>query len=462
MTTQEISKHSLRSSDFPIDFMWGVATAAYQVEGAWNEDGRGPSIWDTFSHAPGNTLNGESGDEAVDHYHRFEEDVALMAEIGVNAYRFSISWPRLIPNGIGGVNSEGVAFYRALCSELAAAGITPAATLYHWDLPQALQDRGGWLNEDSVEWFAHYAAVAKEQLGDLVQVWSTLNEPWCSAFLGHSAGEHAPGMTDPGSSFVAAHNLMLAHHAAIRAQRDTEPRVDDRLGIVLNLIPAWPETGSAEDRAAANGVDAIQNRLFLGAIFDGKYPDEVIGYMERYGVQDRIDLHRLAETVEPIDYLGINYYNVNHIEHVPGAHPMPAWPGPDGAGFATPPGDLTEMGWGVEPEGLTWMLQRVADEYPAVPLVIMENGAAYPDDVATDGSVDDPKRIEYLRRHIAAIHDARESGVPVEGYFVWSLLDNFEWARGYSKSFGIVHVDRSTMKRTVKASGHWYRDFLAS
>lgn len=441
--------------------MWGVATAAYQVEGAWNEGGRAPSIWDTFSHTPGKTRNGESGDEAVDHYYRFKEDVALMAEIGVNAYRFSISWSRLIPEGTGEVNPEGVDFYRSLCSELVDAGIEPAATLYHWDLPQGLQDRGGWLNGESVEWFARYAAAAKAQLGDLVRVWSTLNEPWCSAFLGHSAGEHAPGMTDPGSSFLAAHNLMLAHHAAIRAQRETDPRPDDRLGIVLNLIPAWPETGSPEDAEAARGVDAIQNRLFLGAVFDGRYPDEVMGYIERYGVADRVDPDELAGAVEPIDYLGVNYYNVNHIRHVPGAEPMPAWPGPGGAGFATPPGELTEMGWGVEPEGLTWMLKRVAHDYPDVPLVIMENGAAYPDDVGPDGTVDDPERIEYLRRHIAAIHEARDSGVPVQGYFVWSLLDNFEWARGYSKLFGIVHVDRETMKRTIKASGRWYREFLA-
>ena len=462
MTTQEVSEHSLRSSDFPTDFMWGVATAAYQVEGAWDEEGRGPSIWDTFSHTPGKTRHGETGDEAVDHYFRFKEDVALMKEIGVNAYRFSISWSRLIPDGTGEINPQGVAFYRNLCSELVDAGIRPLATLYHWDLPQKLQDRGGWLNEESVEWFARYAAVAKEHLGDLVQVWSTLNEPWCTAFLGHSAGEHAPGMKDPGAAFVAAHNLMLAHHSAIRAQRETDPQPDDRLGIVLNLIPAWPDSENEDDRAAARGVDAIQNRLFLEAVFAGSYPDEILRYHARYGVEDHIDLERLASIVEPIDYLGINYYNVNHIKHVSGADPMPAWPGPAEAGFATPPGNLTEMGWGVEPEGLTWMLKRVTDAYPDTPLVVMENGAAYPDEVGDDGSVDDPKRISYLRQHIAAIHQARKRGAPVEGYFVWSLLDNFEWARGYSKLFGIVHVDRSTMKRTIKASGLWYRDFLAT
>lgn len=461
MATQELPKTKLRSSDFPGDFLWGVATAAYQIEGAWDEGGRGPSIWDTFSHTPGKTLNGDNGDEAVDHYHRFEEDVALMAELGVSAYRFSISWSRLIPDGTGEINPEGVGFYRRLCKALAANGITPAATLYHWDLPQALQDRGGWLSVDSVGWFTDYARTAKEKLGDLVPVWSTLNEPWCAAFLGHSAGEHAPGMRDPGSGFVAAHHLMLAHHSAIQAMRETTPTGRDELGIVLNLIPAWPADDSPEAAAAAAGVDAVQNRLFLGAVLDGEYPDEILQYHEQWGVAERIDLDALKTAVQPIDYLGVNYYNVNHIAYVPGADPMPAWPGPHDAGFARPPGELTEMGWGVEPEGLTWMLERVSELAPNLPLLIMENGAAYPDEVRDDGPIEDPKRIEYLRAHIAAIREAMDRGVNVVGYFVWSLLDNFEWARGYSKLFGIVHVDRSTMERTVKASGRWYQHFLA-
>ena len=461
MATEQMPQTLSRHADFPPGFLWGVATAAYQVEGAWDEGGRGPSIWDTFSHTPGKTRNGENGDVAVDHYHHYVEDVRLMADLGVNAYRFSISWSRLIPDGTGEVNAEGLAFYRALCEELLERGITPAATLYHWDLPQALQDRGGWLDEASVEWFANYARAAKTGLGDLVRNWSTLNEPWCTAFLGHSAGEHAPGITDPASSFVVAHNLMLAHHDAIRAMRETEPRDDDQLGVVLNLIPAWPDTDSPEDQLAAAGVDAVQNRLFLGAVMDGVYPDEVLEYHRRHGLETRIDLDRLRAAATPIDYLGINYYNINHIRHEPGAEPMPAWPGPPEAAFARPPGELTEMGWGVEPEGLVWMLSRVAAAYPELPLMIMENGAAYPDEVASDGSIDDVRRIDYLRDHIEAIHTAIENGVRVVGYFVWSLLDNFEWSRGYSKLFGIVHVDRETMRRTVKASGHWYRDFLS-
>jgi beta-glucosidase len=461
MATQEIPKTAARRADFPPDFRWGVATAAYQIEGAWDEGGRGPSIWDTFSHTPGATANGDNGDDAVDHYHRYLEDVELMAELGVGAYRFSISWSRLIPDGTGDINPEGLDFYRRLCAALVDRNITPAATLYHWDLPQALQDRGGWPNPNAVEWFAGYAANAKEHLGDLVQLWTTLNEPWCSAFLGHSAGEHAPGVRDPGTAFVAAHNLTLAHHAAIKAMRDTNPREEDELGITLNLIPAWPAEESPEAARAATGVDAIQNGLFLGAVLDGQYPEEVLGYHRDHGVADQIDLDRLKAAVEPIDYLGVNYYNINHIRHQPGAKPMSSWPGPREAAVARPPGDLTEMGWGVEPEGLTWMLERVGGQVGDLPLLIMENGAAYPDELTGSGPIQDPKRIDYISRHIDAIRDARERGVNVTGYFLWSLLDNFEWARGYDKRFGIIHVDRATMRRTIKASGHWYRDFLA-
>lgn len=459
MTTQETSKTAARLADFPADFLWGVATAAYQVEGAWDQGGRGPSIWDTFSHTPGKTHNGDTGDEAVDHYHRFPEDIAIMAELGVRAYRFSISWSRLIPDGTGDVNPEGVDFYRRLCLGLAEHGITPVATLYHWDLPQALQDRGGWPNPDSVAWFVEYARKAKEHLGDLIGIWSTFNEPWCTAFLGHSAGEHAPGITDPGTAYIVAHHLMLAHHGALTAMREL-PRDGDRLGIVLNLIPAWPADDSPESARAAAGVDAIQNELFLGAVLDGRYHEAVLEYQRRYGVDDRIDLGRLEAAVQPLDYLGVNYYNVNHIRHEPGASPMPAWPGPEEAGFARPPGELTEMGWGVEPEGLTWMLERVAHRLGDVPIMIMENGAAYRDEI-NGGVIDDPKRIEYIQRHIDAIRDARDRGVEVVGYFLWSLLDNFEWSRGYTKPFGIVHVDRTTMERTVKTSGRWYQSFLS-
>ena len=448
-------------SEFPAEFLWGVATAAYQVEGAVEEDGRGKSIWDTFAHTPGKTFNGENGDRAVDHYHRYADDVGLMAGIGVNAYRFSIAWSRILPDGTGRVNQAGVDFYRRLCKELHDAGITPLATLYHWDLPQELQDRGGWLNPESVSWFTEYAAVAKDALGDMITSWATLNEPWCIAFLGHSSGEHAPGATDTPSSFVAAHHLMLAHHSAIGVMRQTSPRDEDRLGIVLNLIPAWPQSETEEDRAAARAVDAISNGLFTDAVFHGTYPQHVLDLHDRYEVTDQIDMYSLDKAVQPIDFLGVNYYNINHVEHHPDADPMRPWPGADRARIATPPGFLTEMNWGVEPDGLTWMLERVATEHPGVPILICENGAAYVDEVGPDGLINDVNRISYLKSHIEAIRVAIDRGADVRGYFLWSLLDNFEWARGYAKRFGIVRVDLETMERTLKASGAWYRDFIA-
>jgi beta-glucosidase len=448
-------------SQFPPGFLWGVATASYQVEGAVAEDGRAPSIWDTFSHTPGKTADGHTGDQAVDHYHRYAEDVALMSAIGVNAYRFSIAWSRLLPEGTGRVNQAGIDFYRRLCKELAGAGITPMATLYHWDLPQVLQDRGGWLNSESVDWFTEYAAVAKDALGDVVNTWATLNEPWCVAFLGHSSGEHAPGITDTPSSLVVAHHLMLAHHSAIGVMRDTSPREDDRLGIVLNLIPAWPQNDIEENRAAASAVDLVQNRLFADAAIHARYPEEILALFERYGVAEAIDVDELAGLRQPIDFLGVNYYNINHIEHVGGTESMAPWPGTWGARMARAPGKLTEMNWGVEPEGLTWMLERMGKEHPGLPLVICENGAAFADVVGPDGSIDDADRTDYVRRHIDAMKLAIDRGVDVRGYFLWSLMDNFEWARGYDKRFGIVRVDFETMTRTIKASGAWYRDFLA-
>lgn len=447
---------------FPSGFRWGMATSAYQIEGAVAEDGRTPSIWDTFSHTPGKIERGDTGDVAADHYHRYRQDVALFADLGVDVYSFSISWSRLIPDGQGEVNPAGVAFYRGLCEELIAAGIAPAATLYHWDLPQALQDQGGWLDGRSSRWFADYAAAAKQHLGDLVALWTTVNEPWCAAFLGHSDGVHAPGLTDPGSGFVAAHNLVLAHHRAMEVLRTTNPRPDDELGIVLNLIPAWPESDTAEDRAVAEAVDTISNTLFLDAVFHGVYPDSVREHHVRFGVDDVIDVDELAAARVDMDYLGMNYYNINHIAHVPGAPAPGAWPGADEAVVTRPPGKLTEMGWGVEPEGLSWMLRRVAADYPSIPIIICENGAAYPDVVGEDGSVDDPDRIAYLESHLAALADAIESGVDVAGYFAWSALDNFEWAFGYDRRFGLIRVDFETQQRTVKASGHWYRDFIAT
>jgi beta-glucosidase len=448
-------------SAFSPEFLWGVATSAYQIEGAVAEDGRGPTIWDEFSHIPGRVRNGDSGDVGAGHYRRFREDVALMAGLGIDSYRFSIAWSRLLPEGVGRVEPRGVAFYRNLCEALLDAGITPVPTLYHWDLPLALHRRGGWLDRRSVDWFTEYAVVARDQLGDLVSLWTTINEPWCAAFLGYGSGVHAPGVSDPASAYVAAHHLMLAHHAATAAMRDGM-RPDGRIGIVLNLIPAWPTTGSVADTAAADLVDAIHNRQFLGGVLAGRYPDEIRAMHQRFGVADRIDPEELGAMRTDIDLLGVNYYNVNHVAHREGTAFPGEFPGADGAVVVRPPGELTEMGWGVEPEGLAWMLDRIARDHPGLPLYVLENGAAYADDRIVAGVVDDVDRIEYLERHLGALADSIERGADVRGYFLWSLLDNFEWSFGYSVRFGIVDVDRSTLERRPKRSALWYRDWIAS
>lgn len=448
---------------FPDDFLWGVATSAYQIEGGADAGGRAPSIWDTFSHQPGRTRHGDTGDVACDHFHRFAEDVAIMRDLGVNAYRFSLSWSRILPFGTWKVNRRGIDFYRRLCELLVDGGIEPLVTLYHWDLPQALQDRDGWLAADSVQWFAEYAVVAKQALGDLVSTWATLNEPWCTAFLGYSAGTHAPGATDARSAYVVAHHLMLAHHAAVDAMRQTVPQADDRLGIVLNLIPAWPaDPDSAFDLAAARAADAVQNRLFADAVLTGTIPEAVIAEHRRLGIDHLVDPEELAAGFARSDYLGVNFYNINRFRHVPGAEAPGPWPLAHESVLATPPGPLNEMQWAAEPHGLTWMLERIAFEYPAIPIVICENGVALADEPDANGFVEDVDRIEYLEGHLEALAIAIERGADVRGYMVWSLLDNFEWSRGYSKRFGLVRVDPTTLDRTIKASGHWYRSFIAA
>lgn len=448
-------------SDFPEDFLWGVAASSYQIEGAASEGGRGPSIWDTFSHTPGRTFEGQTGDVTADHYHRYEEDADLMASLGVGAYRLSLAWSRILPDGDGHVNEEGIDFYRRLLGALGERGIEPFITLYHWDLPEALHQRGGWTNPDSVAWFARYAGVAKERLGDLARFWSTHNEPWCAAFLGYGSGQHAPGIADPGSAFVAAHHLMVSHHRATEVMRETAVREDDRLGVVLNLIPAWADDSSNQSKEVARGVDAIHNRLFASAVLDGEYPDIILRYADRFGVADRVDPEALAAAYQPIDWLGVNYYNINHFTHEEDAPMLGEWPGPDGAVLIDPPGHLTEMHWGVEPVGLTWTLNRAATWAPDIPLYVTENGAAYPDEPDADGVVRDDLRIEYLQLHLDAMREAMDEGADVRGYFVWSILDNFEWSFGYEKRFGLVRVDFDTLERTPKASYRWYQDFLA-
>ncbi|HEX6497662.1 MAG TPA: GH1 family beta-glucosidase [Micromonosporaceae bacterium] len=452
---------SERSLRFPPDFLWGAATAAYQVEGASTADGRTPSIWDTFSATPGAVACGHTGAEATDHYHRYEQDIKLMSELGLGAYRFSVAWPRFQPGGRGPVNPAGLAFYDRLVDGLLQAGIEPALTLYHWDLPQELEDAGGWTARDTSERFAEYAGLVAARLGDRVRYWSTLNEPWCSAYLGYATGEHAPGRRDPIASLRAVHHLLLGHGLAIRSLRAHLP-ANAQTSIVLNLAQVRPADDSAADVEAARLVDGVYNRVFLSPLFHGEYPADVLAataHLTDWGFVRDGDLDVVAS---PIDLLGINYYQPTVV--AAGADPdaeAPALPGLQDVRFVQPPGPVTDMGWAVDATGLSDLLLRVHRELPDLPILVTENGAAYPDDVCADGAVHDPDRIEYLRSHLVAAHRALTAGVDLRGYFVWSLLDNFEWAFGYTKRFGLVHVDYSTQRRTLKDSAHWYAKVIS-
>ncbi|GAA3026359.1 GH1 family beta-glucosidase [Kitasatospora albolonga] len=456
---------------FPPGFAWGAATAAYQIEGAAAEGGRTPSIWDTFSHTPGKVAGGDTGDTAVDHYHRFREDVRLMAELGLTAYRFSLSWPRIQPTGRGPAVEHGLDFYRALCDELLAHGIAPVATLYHWDLPQHLEDTGGWPARETAYRFAEYAALAAEALGDRVSTWTTLNEPWCSAFLGYGSGVHAPGRTDPADALRAAHHLNLGHGLAVGALRAALPRTA-QLAVSLNLHQVRPLTGDPADLDAARRIDAVGNRIFTGPMLDGAYPADLLA--DTAHLVDWDALVRpgdLAETSRPIDLLGINYYTPTVVSsaasaaHLPrhdghGASAHSPWPGADEVAFHLAPGEVTAMGWPIDPSGLTDLLLAVHRDHPGLPMLVTENGAAFEDRVGPDGTVDDQDRIAYLHGHLAALARAVELGADVRGYYLWSLLDNFEWAYGYAKRFGAVHVDYETLARTPKASAHWYAEVI--
>jgi beta-glucosidase len=436
---------------FPPDFAWGAATAAYQIEGSHHADGRGDSIWDTFSHTPGRVTAGDNGDVAIDHYRRWRDDIGLMADLGVANYRFSVSWPRVQPTGRGPANQVGLDFYRRLVDELLARGVTPWLTLYHWDLPQTLEDAGGWPARDTVDRFADYTELVFDALGDRVSRWTTLNEPWCSAFLGYAAGLHAPGRVDPTASVAAAHHLLLAHGRAVRAMR-AAGGPDHQLGITLNLYPVSPYSDAPADLEAARRVDGLHNRLFLDPLFGAGYPTDVradLAHVSDFGFVRDGDLTEIAT---PLDLLGVNYYTRHVVGHGP-------YPGTQHAGFMGRDLPQTAMGWEVDSTGLTEVLERVA-HYTTLPIYVMENGAAYDDVVGPDGGIHDDDRIVYLRGHIEACATAMRSGVPLRGYFVWSLLDNFEWARGYGKRFGLIHVDRDTQLRTPKDSALWYADLM--
>jgi beta-glucosidase len=438
-------------------FLWGTATSSYQIEGATREDGRGPSIWDTFCATPGTVLGGDTGDTACDHYHRMPEDVAMMAGLGINAYRFSLAWPRVQPGGRGPGNAAGLAFYDRLVDELLERGILPWVTLYHWDLPQALEDAGGWPDRDTAYRFADYAAIAYDALGDRVGQWTTLNEPWCSAMLGYVEGVHAPGRQDARAGFAALHHLLLGHGLAVQAIKQAAGGREVETGITLNLSPKVPATGSAEDAAAARWEDGLANRLYLDPLLRGKYPDDMAQELDRLGCPLPVRDGDLEIIAEPIDVVGVNYYTSHLIEARPGG--QNGWPGTRILSRDLP---VTEMGWEITPGALTDLLVRLEGEYGGPAWYVTENGAAFDDVADSDGYVDDEDRESYLRTHIDAVLEAKERGVNLHGYFAWSLLDNFEWALGYERRFGIVRVDYDTQRRVPKRSARYYAARIAA
>ena len=443
---------SNRSATFPEGFLWGAATSAYQIEGSPLADGAGPSNWHRFSHTPGMTANGETGDIACDHYARFEGDVALMAELGLRAYRFSISWARVMPEGKGRVNEAGLDFYRGLTDELLARGIAPCVTLYHWDLPAALDDQGGWLNPRIVDWFAEYARVLFGALGDRVPMWTTLNEPWVVTDAGYMHGVHAPGHRSAFEASRAAKHLLLAHAAALRVYRESWRQ---RIGLVVNLEPKEAASTSPEDLDAMERSHQYMNEQFLDPTLLGRDPSRMAEiYGEAWSPRTPEEFHAMRE---PIDFLGINYYTRGIMRHDAVAMP------PQAAEVRDPSRLHTELGWEVHAESLTRTLVWVKERYGDLPLYITENGAAFYDPPqAIEGRVLDPLRIAYYHDHLHAARAAIEAGVDLRGYFAWSLMDNYEWAAGYGMRFGLIHVDRESLARTPKASAHYYRDVIAS
>ncbi|MGW3094601.1 GH1 family beta-glucosidase [Streptomyces sp. NPDC001102] len=434
---------------FPRDFLWGTATAAYQIEGAVAEDGRSPSIWDTYSHTPGKVEGDDNGDVACDHYHRWREDIGLMRRLGTNAYRLSVAWPRVVPGGDGPVNPKGLAFYDELIDALLEAGITPFVTLYHWDLPQVLQDRGGWPERDTALAFADYASAVAERLGDRVTQWATLNEPLCSAWIGHLEGRMAPGLTDLTAAVRASYHLLLGHGLAVDAIRAAAPSA--QVGIVTNLSTVHAASDRDEDVAAARRQDGHINRWWLDPVYGRGFPADM---REVYGVELPEREGDLAKIAAPLDWHGLNYYMPSVVADDPSA------PAPRVRSVRRLGVPRTGMDWEIDASGLETLLLRLTDEYPIRRLYVTENGSAYPDVVRPDGTVDDPERTEYLEQHLAACASAVRKGAPLAGYFAWSLLDNFEWAYGYDKRFGLVHVDYETQKRTIKGTGHRYADIV--
>jgi beta-glucosidase len=438
---------------FPAGFLWGAATSAQQIEGGVGQGGRGVSIWDRFAAEPGRIADGSTPEVACDHYHRWPEDVDLMGRMGLGAYRFSVAWPRVMPAGHGAVNAAGLDFYERLVDGLLEAGVQPFPTLNHWDLPVALQDAGGWPHRDTVGAFVDYALAVVDRLGDRVQHWATHNEPWCMAWLGHVEGHHAPGHRDVMEGLRAAHHLLLSHGIAADAIRELCP--DARVGIVLMHVPAYPATGRPEDVDAARALDGFFNRWYLDPLFRGRYPEDVIADKVMAGDLPGPELPfveqgDLARISAPLDWLGVNYYSRGLVRAGVDGRPEDA--------REIPPGDLTDMGWEVFPQGLEDSLLDLQRDYAPARLFVTENGAAWDIPADPDGRIHDQRRIEYLRGHFAAAHRAIERGVPLEGYFVWSLFDNFEWALGYEKKFGLYAIDPLDQTRIPKDSAHWYRE----
>jgi beta-glucosidase len=445
------------SMRFPPGFLFGAATSAYQIEGAADEDGRGPSIWDTFCQVPGAVTHGDTAAIACDHYHRLDADLDLIAELGLTGYRFSIAWPRIVPDGTGTVNQKGLDFYRRLVDGLHARGVEPMATLYHWDLPQPLQDAGGWVSRDTVGYFCDYVQAVLDCLGDGVPLWVTVNEPFCSGMVGHLQGRHAPGIADLTSALTSTHHLLLAHGQAAGIVRRAAPGA--RVGLAHIVSDLTPASDCDADRAAARRLDGHENRWFLDPVLRGSYPADMVAWYERQVPIDFIRDGDMQVMAAPVDFLGINYYETKTVADDPAEpyHQARVLP----LAGALPPGQLTAGGLDVRPAGLRRILRRVHG-LTTLPLYITENGAAFHDYVDPEGEVDDPERISYLNDHFSEALAAIGAGVDVRGYFVWSLLDNFEWADGYGRRFGLVYVDFGTQARIPKASARWYQRLIAA
>jgi beta-glucosidase len=449
----------LPTADLPPSFKWGVATSAFQIEGAVAEDGRTPSIWDTFCRVPGAVHEADNGDVACDHYHRMPQDVALIKSLDVDTYRFSVAWPRVQPHGRGPVNPAGMAFYDRLTDELLAAGVEPWVTLYHWDLPQELEDAGGWPHRDTAYRFADYAMMVFDQLGDRVNTFTTLNEPWCSAWLGYNVGVHAPGRRDFDASIAAVHHLLLGHGLATQRMRAASSG-EHKFGITLNMGTADPATDTEADRDAARRADGMGLRIYLDPLRYGRYPADIVADLAARGSAFPVRDGDLEIISTPFEVLGVNFY---FGQDFAGTDEQGNRVGADGQPVVRqvfPETPRTAMDWPITPERFTKLLVRLHRDYPGLPIVITENGAAFDDSADDQGYVRDDHRTSYLAEHIAAVADARAQGADIQGYFAWSLMDNFEWAYGYAKRFGIVHVDYQTQKRTPKQSALWYRDTI--